>query len=1155
MGKQKRKRVAEPEPQISEEENEAPEDELISDASPENEDLDEIQEDEVIDDDLEEDENEDNDENGNEGKDDGDDDMDEIDEDEGMDLSAFMKGADQAEIEEPSNKRKKQKSGKPPTADDMLHILETEQQFQSHLFRLQLEEMLKEVKLSNKKAATVEKVVSSLKEKLEKLPEQLISTKPGKFPEVLIVNDEAGAVKLKVQPPTHIHVIGSFHLRSQAKPNLNVDLSIQIPETCLSDKDIKKYRYFDKRALYVVAVAKFLKKTNEFSKISFTNFRGDQYKPIVVVEHKDCPGFHFRIIPCISNNIFKIGKLMPTHSNYRREEGEESPTPAYNNAILEDIFFMDHLKLLQKQISSSPHFLDVVLMLKVWNRQRNIHNSSDSFNGFLFSMLLSHLISVGKISSQMSSYHMFKLTLQYLAGPDFQNGIFMQPVNAMVDLSLEAKMEFRKAFPVVFVDPSCTLNLAGRISRSSFSDLQREAKLSLTYMQDDVLDGFEALFMLKSEFYAKFDTFLQIHLPPVSEEDLHKVPPGISPTNWQRSQILDLITRALSDRVELLRELPIPETSWEIGEKHKNVINDENESKNSILTIGILINIVRARSVIDIGPPADDPQEAGKYRSFWGEKAEVRRFKDGKIVVATLWECPESQKHLILHRIVQHVLSLHIHVSPDSVYYISTQLDPLLYLNNDIEKEDSTPRLLAAYDKLNRNLRTLEDLPLQVLNLHPISQSLRYTEVFSPQNLQQSDHVTPVKLVLQFEASSSWPDNLPALRKIKTAFYLKIGESLNRAHGLKCIPSPTFVEVHSEGFVFRIFIYHPKEILLLDSNPSTEILGNILKEEYVHRPVHSSTMHGFHMKFTAFGPTVRLALRWLHSHMFSNYFATETIELLVAFLFTNPRPYHPPANHLVGFYRFLNLLSTFEFDKFPIIVDFEKELKSEDFQSISDQLEVIRKTNSSHYNIFIATAKYKNGVVWTKDKPSKMILKRIIALARQSKDIMKEVFEKSSELSENRDHQLRLIFKPSLLDYNVIIQLKKEVITEREQNVQLALQKHSGKSYKSKKPKKDFQNLKTKLVDFHPVTKFVKELQHRYQERALFFYDELGGDIVTIVWKPNAFVSRPFKPIHATCVIPDPKNNDHVVASADQILNEIKLIGEGLIEAVQLNKK
>jgi len=193
--------------------------------------------------------------------------------------------------------------------------------------------------------------------------------------------------------------------------------------------------------------------------------------------------------------------------------------------------------------------------------------SCDSFNGFLFSMLVTHLISVGKISSQMSSYHMFKLTLQFLAGSDFQNGIFMQPTNALVDLSQEAKLAFRKAFPVVFIDPSSTLNLAGRISKSSLADLQREAKLSLAYMQDDVLDGFEALFMLKSDFYAKFDSFLQIQLPPIGEEELRTVPPGISPQIWQRSQILDIISRALSDRVEMLRELPVVESAWELGQK------------------------------------------------------------------------------------------------------------------------------------------------------------------------------------------------------------------------------------------------------------------------------------------------------------------------------------------------------------------------------------------------------------------------------------------------------------------------------------------------------------------------------------------------------------------------------------------------------------
>lgn len=52
------------------------------------------------------------------------------------------------------------------------------------------------------------------------------------------------------------------------------------------------------------------------------------------------------------------------------------------------------------------------------------------------------------------------------------------------------------------------------------------------------------------------------------------------------------------------------------------------------MNIGLLLNFVRSRSVIDMGPAADDTEEADKFKAFWGNKAELRRFKDGRILIA-----------------------------------------------------------------------------------------------------------------------------------------------------------------------------------------------------------------------------------------------------------------------------------------------------------------------------------------------------------------------------------------------------------------------------------------------------------------------------------------------------------------------------------------
>ena len=78
------------------------------------------------------------------------------------------------------------------------------------------------------------------------------------------------------------------------------------------------------------------------------------------------------------------------------------------------------------------------------------------------------------------------------------------------------------------------------------------------------------------------------------------------------------------------------------------------------MTIGLLLDTDHAFSIVNMGPPADSP-EAAEFHSFWGERSELRRFQDGSINEAVVWE-EESRgggvagKRLICHRIIQHLL-------------------------------------------------------------------------------------------------------------------------------------------------------------------------------------------------------------------------------------------------------------------------------------------------------------------------------------------------------------------------------------------------------------------------------------------------------------------------------------------------------------------
>ena len=49
--------------------------------------------------------------------------------------------------------------------------------------------------------------------------------------------------------------------------------------------------------------------------------------------------------------------------------------------------------------------------------------------------------------------------------------------------------------------------------------------------------------------------------------------------------------------------------------------------------------------IVDRGPPADAAAAAAEFRRFWGDRAELRRFKDGAIVEAVVWQQQQQQQH------------------------------------------------------------------------------------------------------------------------------------------------------------------------------------------------------------------------------------------------------------------------------------------------------------------------------------------------------------------------------------------------------------------------------------------------------------------------------------------------------------------------------
>jgi len=97
------------------------------------------------------------------------------------------------------------------------------------------------------------------------------------------------------------------------------------------------------------------------------------------------------------------------------------------------------------------------------------------------------------------------------------------------------------------------------------------------------------------------------------------------------------------------------------------------------------------------------------------------------------------------------------------------------------------------------------------------------------------------------------------------------------------------------------------------------------------------------------------------------------------------------------------------------------------------------------------------------------------------------------------------LFTTPLTDYDVLLHINPSVISTYAQAVSPNPTEWDGKT---------FRNLMTKEqvnVDYNPVYSFIKDLQDRYSETVLVFYDKHGGNVVGLVWNPEKAQPRALK--------------------------------------------
>ncbi|KAI3402017.1 hypothetical protein diail_3991 [Diaporthe ilicicola] len=939
-----------------------------------------------------------------------------------------------------------------------------------------------------------------------------------------------------------------------------------MPRDIFQDKDYLDLRYFYKRAYYLAVLTASVR--NELGPtfvFTYEHCNGNRLLPALNLTLEDSPNaYHIRIIPCAPQDLCPSRKLLPTACCIRSVpgvgEGPRNPTPFYNSTLKAEGCYFLYLKVLRQAEKACPAFRDACILGRVWLLQRGLGGSlsAGGFGHFEWALLTALLLQTGgrkaPLSASFTSAQIFKAVVQYLATVDLCR---KPPVLGSSNHGLDA---LKESGPVI-LDAARQLNLAYKMSSSSAFALQQHARWTQTSLADQDADQFNPTFIIKADLPLHgYDALVQIQQPqgtgaPNSFDDWD-VPAQ------RRGQAVDVLRRALGDRVQLINTVSADHSAWAPWE-----LTTSPPSEPPALLVGVLFNTANIARQVDHGPSVEDKQAAKEFRRFWGQKAELRRFKDGSILESLIWT--QASPLGLWEEITRYALKLHLQIQDDNLRYCGAGFSAIIPIKpSDTSSFQAARQAFAVFEA---DLRDMSHLPLQIRQVSAAAPQLRSASVRSPHFSHSKDTTLPMDTTVYFEASGKWPDNLAAIQRTKIAFLLRIGELLVESRsGVACrvgleeaqteIENLAFLDVtYENGASFRLRIHSDLEESLLERRTVDKTLDQRVRTQgaqlhasfrrlYTHVPLHTQTMSILSTRFPALSPAIRLVKHWFNSHKLSCHFLEELLELFVLRVFLEPYPWKAPSSAMTGFLRTLQFLSRWDWRAEPLILDSTGELTGSERSAVATRFEAWRKIDPgmSHTTLFVATSKETSGTAYTihdgHPVPSRVVATRMTTLARSASKLVKD---------KGIDLEPKALFQPSLKDYDFLIRLDSRAMKQAA---------GSGDAVKQSL----FKNLDgrtgrtTQPALQHPTTSFLGQLNSLFSGPLVFFHGAPEDTVIAAIWNPQIQrrtfrVNLPcsFKPAASEDRAEVGASDEHVDVNQDAIIAEIARIGGDLIEGIE----
>ncbi|WIA14624.1 hypothetical protein OEZ85_003130 [Tetradesmus obliquus] len=236
-----------------------------------------------------------------------------------------------------------------------------------------------------------------------------------------------------------------------------------------------------------------------------------------------------------------------------------------------------------------------------------------------------------------------------------------------------------------------------------------------------------------------------------------------------------------------------------------------------------------------------------------------------------------------------------------------------------------------------------------------------------------------IDVMVQLEGTGRMPSDAAAFAKTKAALGVQLADALAAACGAHATATEDAVEVLWQGFAFKLLLFMDRDTPMLGADAAAG--------SHVPLPLLLSRHHGLisslEAAHAAYGPTVRLAKRWLGLQLLlgPTQVCEEAVELLVAGVFQGPSSCPPPASRISGLLRFLQLLASHPWAAAPLLIDPAGDVKPDARRALQVEYEA-RRAAGTLPGMFLATPYDLHSSRWTAHQPSQSVAHHLVSLAR-----------------------------------------------------------------------------------------------------------------------------------------------------------------------------